>query len=344
MTDERREADNDDAAADADLPAAPPEASAGPAAPVAEPSSPPAAPRRGRGLALLALLLALAAAGAAGYLYYRLLYQAPLATLADQLDARLTEQQRTLDAQRRALDEQAAALRESLRAELTAEFDAELARVRSANEDALTAAEAAMAEALRFEARSRAPAERLWGLAEVDYLLRTAAAYRSLARDLPVAAALLRRADRALATLDDDAFDGLREALADELDRLDAYQPVDVQAIYLELETLQERIAGLPLAMPATGFTRLPPAPERATNDAAPGFWQQLRAQLEELLSVRRLLCGLHGGVHRTRQAQGLTQHARQSLGAAAAAAGRGVPRSQPASAARARAARAAAR
>jgi len=286
MTDDRRESEAVEAtpaAASEVAVTAPDDAGSAPAA--AASGEAPAPRRGGRGLAVLALLVALSAAGAAAYLYYRLVLQAPVAALAAQLEASMAEQQQALDAQRRALAEQAATLREDLRRELTAEFDAELSRVRTANEDALAAAEAAMAEALRFEARSRAPAERLWGLAEVDYLLRAAAVRRLLPQDLPAAAALLQRADQALARLDDAAFEDLRAAIGRELEALEAYRPVDVQALYLDLETLHAQIADLPLAMPATGVSRLPPARE-APGD---GFWPQLRSELEGLLTVRRL-------------------------------------------------------
>jgi len=288
MTDDRRPADDDvtDSAPDPAPGRAPAAVDAAESETARVAAAAPAAPRRGgRGLAFLALLVALAAAGGAGYLYYRLVVQAPLATLAEEFQSRAAEQQQALDAQRALLEAQAAALREELRRELTTELDRAQARLRAANADALAAAEAAMADARRFEARGRAPAERLWGLAEVDYLLRASAARRLLPQDVPVAAALLERADRALARLDDEAFDAVRQAVARELEVLEAYEPVDVSALYLNLDALQRRIAELPLAMPATGVSQLPPA----VAPAGDGFWARLRAELEGLLRVRRV-------------------------------------------------------
>lgn len=222
---------------------------------------------RGRGLAALSLVLASAALAGAGYLYYQLVYMAPLTPL----EARLADLSRAQAASAGHLQALQATQSEAL------EQLAEQQRLQ------LAEAEQAVAAALAEATNQAPPAPREWKLAEVEYLLRIANHRLLMERDVGAAQRLLAAADAILADLDNFALHEVRAQLADEMLALRGVQGNDVQGIYLRLEAIKGRLDQLPLALPE--YFAVAAAP---VQDAPLGFWQQLRAELSQYLKVRR--------------------------------------------------------
>lgn len=92
--------------------------------------------------------------------------------------------------------------------------------------------------------------ERQWRIAEAAYLLRVADLRARMENDRDGARAMLEAADELIAELDDLGLYPVREAIADALAELRARPVVDRVGLYLELESLAERVAAVPLDLP----------------------------------------------------------------------------------------------
>lgn len=225
--------------------------------------------RRGGALGLVALALALAAGGAAGWLWTE------LERTRAQADATETSLNQQLDQLQSATARQAE------------ELDKALADTREAviQRQALKAA----VDDLRARlARDRSD----WLLAEVDYLLTIANRRLRFERDIPSAEAALLEADARLQALHEPAFLSVREAIAEELERLRAVPGVDRSGLALQISALMQSVNGLPLV--AELSTR--PAgevPAQSTSAVPVEHWRDLLARVWEnikgLVTVRRL-------------------------------------------------------
>lgn len=253
-------------------------------APAAEASSDPAgdspqadgpAPRRGGALALLALLLALAAAGGTGYLYW---LQQQGRAAQETAAAREEAASRELGQLRTQLETTQGRIRDveatqAERRQALAAFEDELRQVRNRLEAA---------------AREEASAERAPSLAEIEFLLLLADRELRLAGNPRVALAALREADDRIARLEDPALAAVRAAVNDEIAAVEAVASTDVEGIALRLDSLAERIEGLPLR------GALAPEPATAAGDgseAASGwdrFVSRVRSAASGLFRVRR--------------------------------------------------------
>ncbi|MGE0079755.1 MAG: uroporphyrinogen-III C-methyltransferase [Thiohalomonadaceae bacterium] len=232
---------------------------------------PPAAKgdgRRGRVLGVSALLLALAAGGAAAWLWTEL---ERTRADADATEAGLTRQLEQL---------------QSATARQEAELDKALADTREAvvQRQALKAA----VDDLRARlARDRSD----WLLAEVDYLLTIANRRLRFERDIPSAEAALLEADARLQALQEPAFVPVREAIAEELERLRAVPPVDRSGLALQVTALMHSVHGLPLSAELTSRPA-GPAPAQAAQAAPVEGWRDLVAamwqDIKGLVTVRR--------------------------------------------------------
>ena len=227
----------------------------------------PPAPSKGRGVAWLSVFLALLALAGAGYLYYQLVYLAPLAPV----DTRLAELARAQADTEQRLQLLQSGQREAL---------AELAEQQT---ERLAEAEQALVAALAEATNQAPPAPREWKLAEVEYLLRIANHRVLMERDTDAALRLLSAADGILADLDDFALHEVRAQLADEILALRGVRGNDVQGIYLRLEAVKGGLRELPLALPEYFAAADAPAAEEPAS-----FWQQLGAELSKYLKVRR--------------------------------------------------------
>ncbi len=226
---------------------------------------------KGRGLAVLALFFALTAAGGVGYLYYELVYLAPLNAVtarSAELDVRYTSLETQLTA---AMDEVAAASRQAV---------AELAETQEAR---LAENEAAVVKSLNEALVAAPPSQREWKLAEAEYLMRIANHRVLMEQDTAGALELLMAADRIIAELDDFALHQVRARLADEIIALEQVRRDDLQGIYLRLEALKSQLDTLPLVTPAY----LEDA--RPEPDTEQTVWASLAEELKQFVRIRDL-------------------------------------------------------
>lgn len=125
-----------------------------------------------------------------------------------------------------------------------------------------------------------------WRVAEVEYLLRLASSELQIAHRPETALAALEAADNRLAALADPALVPVREALAEDMERLRAVERPDIAGMALTLSSLIDRVDALPI-----GRERLeqPAAAEDEPVDA--GFWQRLKNRgagvLREMVTIR---------------------------------------------------------
>lgn len=185
------------------------------------PPRPPAG--RGRGLLWLIMLLMLAGAGYLGWQVW---------------DSQQREKQREQDAWRAALAEQQDAWQQAL-SDARADSEAQAERI-----DAL---ERALEDTAHQVQGMRDGGQQFWLISEALSLASLAEQQLMLTSDSEAAARLLHAADELLARSDDSAMLPLREALREDIARLNAAQRVDVTGILLELGALQGRVADLSL-------------------------------------------------------------------------------------------------
>jgi uroporphyrin-3 C-methyltransferase len=256
----------------------------------------------GTALALLALVLALVAAAGAGWLWWQDQVSGDVAGERLQagitdLDGKYSRLSGRLDQVSAALDSLATAPAVDPLAELDQRLSEDRAQVRALQESlgeqvALTraqqravdalharllAAEAMLAETAGRELDARGELD----LAEVDYLLRLASERLQLFSDIAAADRALSLADSNLAALDNPAYLGVRQAIANARGDLAQAETPDVLAISGQLDALQKAVPSLPFPSsetPAAAST--PPADE--------GWWEKLKATFASLVTVRR--------------------------------------------------------
>lgn len=193
--------------------------------------------RRGSVSGGLALILALIALALAGYLWYTLSERQGLlgTDVIGRMDA-LAQTTAQLQASNAAAAQQLAHLQET--------------------QDALRSAVTKLAN-------DAGRAQRNWALSEAEQLLVIANERLQLARDVTLALAALRAADRHLQQVANPALLPVRRALARDIARLEAANQVDIPGIALALNTLAGRVDQLPLLSEshATKTPIPPPAP-----------------------------------------------------------------------------------
>ena len=125
----------------------------------------------------------------------------------------------------------------------------ELARLddeREAQNLLLERTQTRLSDAIKQVEAGRSTSEADWRLAEAQYLLRLAN-QRVLMEQRPEGAlTLLRSADKVLADLDDVSLYGLRQALAQDIAKLEAVPKLDVEGTYLRLAALIDQSRELP--------------------------------------------------------------------------------------------------
>lgn len=135
-----------------------------------------------------------------------------------------------------------------------------------------------------------------WLLAEAEYLLRIANQRLLIEKDIRGALAALNSADEVLQETDDVGVYPVREQLAREIMALRGVSDVDRTGLYLQLEAARETVAGLTdralIEERAPGFTSQEDDGGADNGDdqgAVADAWQQARASLQEVISIRRL-------------------------------------------------------
>jgi uroporphyrin-3 C-methyltransferase len=233
----------------------------------AEPPSPKPPKAKGRFMGFLGLLFGLAGLGAAGFLYYKLIYLAPEASV----DARFSVLENSIASSRQALDALADSQAEALR-----DFAAEQRRARDASAEEVL-------EAVNRVSAQAPPSRREWKIAELAYLLRIANHRLLMERDLSGALSLLKAADAILKELDDFALYQVRAQLADEILALENVESNDVQGLFLRLEAIKTEISAQNVKLPRFEKDDLPTA-----ADAEPGFFTLLWEQIGGYMRFRR--------------------------------------------------------
>lgn len=122
-----------------------------------------------------------------------------------------------------------------------------------------------------------------WLLAETEQLLRTANHRLQLARDVNLALAALRAADRQLQELADPAYLPVRKLLAEEVNNLEAVERVDITGMSLRLGSIATRVDRLPL-LPGTEVSATEP-----TDIAAAAPESTAREMWNDLVSLVRI-------------------------------------------------------
>jgi uroporphyrin-3 C-methyltransferase len=217
---------------------------------------------------VFALLLALGALGAGGYLWNELKKERQAAIYG-----------------REALNSRIETLEQSQQ-----RLNAELGQTRDALE--LTRSQAqALSDTLQALRERIGQDRRDWTLAEVEYLLLIANRRLQLEGDLATAISALVLADDRLRAQGDPALLPVRRKIAAELQALRAITPPDINGLAVELSSLAESVASLPLAGEAP--KHLPQDAQAADETpAGVGDWRGLLkamwTDIRGLVTIRR--------------------------------------------------------
>jgi len=229
----------------------------------------PPPPKRGA-LMAIALLLSIGSAVGLGYLYYVLIYLAPLEKLrveGSALESRFEQVDNRFSAAIEATEEQTALLVENLAA---------------GQSERLAAVESSVAQSLAQALQAAPPSQREWKLAEAEYLLRIANHRVLMEQDSVGALDLLQAADEILAELDDFALHTVRARLADEQMALRRLPRNDTQGIYLRIESIKSQLSNLPLSEPVIG-------PHEVRSGVNQSAWDVLVEEFSKFVRLRTL-------------------------------------------------------
>lgn len=126
-----------------------------------------------------------------------------------------------------------------------------------------------------------------WELAEVDYLLRLAAHRLRLEHDPDTALQALQQAQWLVQQRDSARYGALQLALAEDIARVQALQPLPLASLAQRLDGLQQLAAGLVLQ--GQGSPALLSGQDiPLEGNAWQRFWQQLRRDVLALVTIRR--------------------------------------------------------
>lgn len=124
-----------------------------------------------------------------------------------------------------------------------------------------------------------------WLIAEAEYLIKIANHRLILANDVSTSIHALQAADNRLLEVGNPKFIPLRNALAVDIQKLNAVPKFDIVGISLKLNTLQQQVDSLPLITPDPGT--ISQRNKTASNVAQADGWQQLPAAIwQDLLSL----------------------------------------------------------
>ena len=232
-----------------------------------------------RVLAMLALLIALGAAAGAGFLLwqYRQFYVA-----LDSADAGAQAELQRVRADLRGLRDQLEGLATDQQA-----AQRQLAEQR-AEVQALPPRFVELEERLVALQGVSADVRRRWMRAEAQYLLSVANLELTLGGRFESAMEALQLADGKLRELGNPGFTPVREAIADELQRLRAVPLPDVEGLSLTIGSLARRIDALPLSV---GLPENYQRPDVQPDDLEPGLaraWASLKSALRGMISIER--------------------------------------------------------
>lgn len=232
----------------------------------------------------LAMLLALIAIGIASYATWMILFKQPAAIDAAVAGLRANVSELSREVQAR--DAQVAALKSQL-AQVNTKLD-EAGNVKQADLDALTTK---MEQRLAELKSSMGTSSKDWIYAEVEYLLRLANQRVVMEGNVKGALALFHAADNILRDAEGiTAFD-LRQAIANNITRLEAVQQVDVDGIFVKLAALASEVSQLKQRQQSfeAAAPVLTPVPSEASfTDKVLALLRQGGQRLATLVDYRR--------------------------------------------------------
>ena len=126
-------------------------------------------------------------------------------------------------------------------------------------------------------------------VADIEQTLLLAQQQLRLASNVKAALIGLEAAEARLARLGKRQFDGLRQAIAQDTQRLKLMPGADIDTLIARLDTLVQQVS----ALPSEAESEPPPTPARAPTPGALGtlstFSQEAWSELKSLLRIRRL-------------------------------------------------------
>lgn len=120
-----------------------------------------------------------------------------------------------------------------------------------------------------------------WHAAQAEYLIHFANNQLQFAHNIPVAIQLLQQAEKELASAQDPLLLEVRKSIASDLVNLQALPTVDVTAIFLKLNALNDLVDKLPL--PAK-----PLEPEPQNTSESNAGWKSFLSGLNKIVIVRK--------------------------------------------------------
>jgi len=244
-------------------------------------------PARDRPWPLIVAIIAVLGVAGTGWFGYQIRGQvdARLVSLEDELaataqsgrrlDRQLQDLQGMLANQGGTLDEQQAILAQQRLAvdEARSAFEGQERRLAEENlrlQEREAELRAAVADVHRRVGRSGTQ----WMIAETEYLLRIANHRLSLARDPDTAQVALQLADQRLRDTQDPGWAGVREQIARDMARLDAFEAPDIAGLSARLSALVDQVPQLRIARATSGPERT--LPERVARDPEERSWDTL--------------------------------------------------------------------
>lgn len=124
-----------------------------------------------------------------------------------------------------------------------------------------------------------------WYVAEAQYLVRLANDNMQYTANIPVAISLLERADQTLQSAQGNDILELRKSLANQVAALRALPQVDVTAIYLQLNALDQQLEQLPMPASPLSAENVTASPTATITDTPLPWWKKGLANTWEALS-----------------------------------------------------------
>jgi len=109
--------------------------------------------------------------------------------------------------------------------------------------------------------------------AQAQYLVRLANIYVQLMHNMPAALALMQQADETLQNVVDPNIAAMRQQVAQYIANMKAMPQVDIAALFMQLNALNNQIDQLPL--PATPLQQDNNAPAPAVDETGMAWWQK---------------------------------------------------------------------
>ena len=227
----------------------------------------------GRFFLFLTFVLAGCGLTLAGFLYLQLVQESPLEkAMAENDKARQIFSARMADQL-----SSAQSILEKGQREVRSDLEGQI-------EQRLSNAEADLQTGLELVAANKPTTPNKWRLAEAGYLLREANRRLVMQRDTVFALRALTSAEEILRDLGDLAPFPLRAKLADDIASLERIKAVDIEAVFIRLETLKDDV---PNGLPKQGVVA---AAAPASVPQAQVWWQQILDRIKGLIRISRLV------------------------------------------------------